>query len=278
MTPPASSDEAPAASVLEIPTPVGPARATVHAALDVSERTDSSGIGDRVSSGARVALVLGHGAGGTGPTADLSALTGLTRQGWIVVLVDQPWRVAGRRVAGPAAQLDTAWRAIWGELRGALAAQVGDGPLVAGGRSSGARVVARTADELAPDGLLLLSFPLTPPRRGGGHGPSRAPELAAAAAATRTHGAPVLVVQGSRDPFGAPAQIAAALAADTDSGRAPEAEGGQPAEEPQLPPGIRVESVSGDHSLSRSAARTASLVGEWLSGPAFAGSWPRRAE
>ncbi len=69
------------------------------------------------------ALVLGHGAGGSSWSADLLALTLLTEKGWLVALVEQPWRVAGRKVATPPAQLDVAWLAVLAALtsgRGAL--------------------------------------------------------------------------------------------------------------------------------------------------------------
>lgn len=209
-----------------IGTPVGDARVTVH----------------RPPVGGRGALVLGHGAGGSGPTADLAALTGLAERGWTVVLVDQPWRVAGRRVAGPPAQLDAAWLAVWREL-----ATTGlPRPHVGGGRSSGARVVARTAETLNaetlnPDGLLLLSFPLAPPRANGGTGPSRASELAAGTAL----GCPVLAVQGRRDPYGSPEDLARAL--------------------PSGPPGcLTIEGVAGTHTLTRAAGVVTGIVGSWL--------------
>lgn len=257
MNPASPTPASPTSRVVTIPTPVGPARATLYSPDDAGPETRP-----RQAVRAQGALVLGHGAGGSGPTADLTALTGLTGQGWCVVLVDQPWRVAGRRVAGPAAQLDTAWRAVWGELLPALREEVGPGPVVAGGRSSGARVVARTAQDLRPDGLLLLSFPLTPPRRGGGFGPSRTPELDAAVAACASDRAPILVVQGSRDSFGTPAQVATVLAGESGT----------------LPARVRVEPVPGGHSPSGSAGRIAQLVGDWLAGfTSSGGSAPGQA-
>jgi predicted alpha/beta-hydrolase family hydrolase len=68
-----------------------------------------------------------------------------------------------------------------------------DGPLVLGGRSSGARVACRTANELGAKAVLGLAFPLVPP----GRTTSRADELALPTV-------PRLVVQGSRDAFGLP--------------------------------------------------------------------------
>jgi len=111
--------------------------------------------------------------------------------GVVVVLVEQPYRVAGRRSPAPAAQLDTAWTAVVAELRtGALA----DLPLVTGGRSSGARVACRTAAATGAAGVLCLAFPVHPPGRPE---KSRLDELDAVQV-------PVLVIQGERDPFGMP--------------------------------------------------------------------------
>ena len=144
----------------------------------------------------RAALVLGHGAGGGVAAQDLVAATGVAlSEGFSVALVEQPYRVAGRRSPAPARQLETAWMAVVdhlgaGELRGL--------PLVVGGRSLGARVACRTVESTGAVGVLCLAFPLQPPRRSGGAAPqSRLDELDAVKV-------PVLVVQGTSDPFGMP--------------------------------------------------------------------------
>jgi uncharacterized protein len=163
-------------SVLELETPHGPAR--VH--LDVAARD-------------RGALLLGHGAGGGVEARDLVAVAAVARaEAVAVALVEQPYRVAGRRSPAPARQLDAAWTAVVEQLRaGAL-----DGlPLIAGGRSSGARVACRTAAATGAAAVLCLAFPLHPPGRPE---KSRQPELDAV-------DVPVLVVQGASDPFGMPA-------------------------------------------------------------------------
>jgi uncharacterized protein len=116
-----------------------------------------------------------------------------------VALVEQPYRVAGRRAPAPAHQLDAAWTAVvdhllGGELRGL--------PLIVGGRSLGARVACRTAKASGAAALLCLAFPLQPPRRSGAAAaPSRLPELDEVTV-------PTLVVQGARDPFGIPPETA----------------------------------------------------------------------
>ena len=145
-------------------------------------------------------VVLGHGAGGDIDAPDLLAvrLAALTA-GLAVVRVRQPYRVAGRRAPAPAAQLDAAFSAVLGGVRnGEVHGLPAHLPLVVGGRSSGARVAARTSEAAA--GVLALAFPLVPP----GKSVSRVDELLAVRA-------PVLVLQGSRDPFGSAQQVAAAV-------------------------------------------------------------------
>lgn len=146
-------------------------------------------------------LVLGHGAGGGSQARDLVALAeALPAAGVAVVRIDQPWRVAGRRIAPAPATLDTGWLAA---VPGALAAladidvRAGAAPLLLGGRSAGARVACRTAGALEAVGVIALAFPLHPPGRPE---KTRAAELLGA-------GVPVLVAQGERDPFGRPEQL-----------------------------------------------------------------------
>ena len=166
-------------TILEVKTPHGRAAAHLHAADDPS-----------------AALVLGHGAAGGVTSADLVAVTDIARSvGLSVALVEQPYRVAGRRSPPPPRQLDDAWTAVVehlvaGELRGL--------PLIVGGRSSGARVACRTVEATGAVGVLCLAFTLRPPRRSGKPAAeSRLPELDEVTV-------PMLVVQGERDPFGIP--------------------------------------------------------------------------
>ncbi|MFE0704268.1 alpha/beta family hydrolase [Streptomyces sp. NPDC058872] len=136
-------------------------------------------------------LALGHGAGGGVEARDLQALAAaLPPRGVTVALVEQPWRVAGKKVAPAPKTLDSAWRGLWPVL-----AKPGL-PVIAGGRSAGARVVCRTGRELGARAVLALAFPLHPP---GKPERSRAEELSAT-------GLPTLVVQGGNDPFGRPAE------------------------------------------------------------------------
>jgi predicted alpha/beta-hydrolase family hydrolase len=144
--------------------------------------------------GASAALVLGHGAGGGVESRDLVTAGDVAlAEGLAVALVEQPYRVAGRRSPAPAAQLDAAWTAVVEQL---VAGELTGLQLIVGGRSLGGRVACRTAAELGAVGVLCLAFPLAPPRRSGAP-VSRLPELDAVTV-------PTLVVQGESDPFGMP--------------------------------------------------------------------------
>ena len=159
-------------AMIELETPHGPARAHVNEAADPV-----------------ATLVLGHGAGGGVGAPDLKAATEAALDvGVTTILVEQPYRVAGRKSAAPAPQLDTAWKAVVAQL------PIDGLPLYVGGRSSGARVACRTAAETGAAGVLCLAFPLHPP---GKPEKTRLPELEAVTV-------PVLVVQGESDPFGMP--------------------------------------------------------------------------
>jgi hypothetical protein len=137
-------------------------------------------------------LLLGHGAGGGIAAPDLvAAAQSARRAGVHVALVEQPYRVAGRRAPAPAKQLDTAWLAVVEYLGAGVLEGL---PLVFGGRSSGARVACRTSDEGGAAAVLCLAFPVHPP---GKPEKDRLPELAGV-------DVPILVVQGERDPFGQP--------------------------------------------------------------------------
>jgi uncharacterized protein len=157
--------------VIELDTPHGPARAHVHSVESP-----------------RAGVVLGHGAGGGVESPDLVGATeAATAAGLSVALVEQPYRVAGRRSPAPARQLDEAWLTLVPQLFPGL-------PLIVGGRSAGARVACRTAAETNAVAVLCLAFPVHPPGRPER---SRLGELDAVTV-------PTLVVQGERDPFGIP--------------------------------------------------------------------------
>jgi predicted alpha/beta-hydrolase family hydrolase len=176
----------------------------------------------------RAALLLGHGAGGGTNARDLVAVRDVALSlGIGVALVEQPYRVAGRRSPPRAPQLDAAWIAVVDHLR---AGELRGLPLIVGGRSSGARVACRTAEATGAVGVLCLAFPLQPPRRSGAAPAlNRLSELDAVIV-------PTLVVQGANDPFG-------------------------------LPPGgtlREVVLVKGDHSLRGDVPGLTSAVRAWL--------------
>lgn len=159
------------AATRTIPTPYGDARLVANRA-----RTPLA------------TLLLSHGAGNGIDTADLEALaTGLPRHGITVLRLEQPWKVAGRKIATAPSTLDSALRAVADVLRTR-------NPLVVGGRSAGARSAARSARGLGAAGCLALAFPLHPPGRPER---SRVQELTGS-------GVPTLVIQGERDPMGRP--------------------------------------------------------------------------
>jgi uncharacterized protein len=193
----------------DVETPVGVARAHVHPANEP-----------------RAALALGHGAGGGVSAKDLVAVSEVAiSEGFRVALVEQPYVVAGRRSPAPARQLDAAWTAVIDSLG---EGELGGLPLVAGGRSLGARVACRTADSVGAVAVLCLAFPVHPPGRPEASRLSELDEV----------DVPVLVVQGERDPFGMP----------------------PPAEH------RTVVQVPGDHSLKADLEAVAAAVRAWLPG------------
>lgn len=133
-------------------------------------------------------LLLGHGAGNGIESRDLEALARhLPRNGISVVRFEQPWRLAGRKIATPPPTLDAALVAASDKMRVRT-------PLVVGGRSAGARSAVRCAKQLGAVGCLALAFPLHPPGRPE---KSRLHELRGARV-------PTLVIQGERDTMGRP--------------------------------------------------------------------------
>ena len=216
--------------VVEIATDSGLARLTWHSGLPDDE------------TGACAILLLGHGAGGgiTAPDLLLVAETARTA-GFAVGLVEQPYRVSGKRAPVPAPKLDVAFTAVAEAARSqARAAGLGTPKLVTGGRSSGARVACRTALATGADGVLALAFPLSPPKPAGRERPSRLSELLGA-------GVPTLVVQGERDVFGSADQLRRELDAAN------------------CPRDVTVSSAIGaDHSLRKGI--DLAVIAEWLNG------------
>ncbi len=172
-------------------------------------------------------MMLGHGAGGGVTAHDLGLATQeALRAGLTVVLVEQPYRVAGRKAPAPAKQVDAAWCSVAEQVH---VGELADLPLVVGGRSFGGRVACRTSAEVGAAGVLCLAFPLHPPGRPE---KSRLPELTGVRV-------PTLVVQGDRDPFGVP-------------------------DHETLQAGVTLVVVPGDHSLKKEAPTIRSAISTWL--------------
>lgn len=189
--------------MIEVPTAAGPGRLTVAAAAQP-----------------RALLWLGHGAGGGIGAVDLVALASALPGGGITVArYEQPWRVAGKRVASRPPALDAAWL----ETAAVVDELAGDLPVIVGGRSAGARVACRTAGPTGAAGVLCLAFPLHPPGRPEA---SRLDELL-------TPEVPTLVLQGDRDTFGGADLVRAEVEAA-----------------PGMHPGLRIVTVPGaDHGM-----------------------------
>ena len=195
---------------IEIETPHGPARAHVTATAQP-----------------RGTLALGHGAGGGVEAVDIAAAAAVASgAGFNVVLVEQPYLVAGRKAPAPAGQLDTAWLAVLADLRkrGVLT-----DPLIAGGRSMSARVACRTAAQADAAAVLCLAFPVHPPGKADDPTKSRQGELDSVSV-------PVLVIQGDSDPFGMPT----------------------------AGPGHEVVAVAGNHGLKKDLDAVRAAVRNWL--------------
>jgi hypothetical protein len=212
-----------------VPTPVGDARITRFPAVGAC----------------RAVLMLGHGAGGGVEAPDLQALAAaLPSSGVEVALVEQPWRVAGKRIGPAPKTLDVAWRAVmewwWAQVsrgQGTAAEDASGVPVIVGGRSAGARVACRTGAGTGARGVLALAFPLHQP---GKPEKSRVDELLGS-------GLPTLVVQGAVDTFGTPAEF------------------------PSLPPSHRLVALSaGGHGFAVGKGQTPVLgditraVAEWI--------------
>ncbi|HEY5833207.1 alpha/beta family hydrolase [Streptomyces sp.] len=212
-----------------VATPAGDARITWHHATGTP----------------RSVLALGHGAGGGVQARDLVALAAaLPARGVTVALVEQPWRVAGRKLGPAPKTLDAGWTGLWPALAGPGL------PVVAGGRSAGARVACRTAGRLGAAAIVALAFPLHPP---GKPEKSRAQELVEGAAAC-----PLLTVQGGNDPFGRPGEFP---------------EGHEPVEVPHGDHGFAVPKRA-DLTQEAALALLTGAVTDWLAGLGHASARP----
>jgi hypothetical protein len=182
-------------------------------------------------------LALTHGAGGTFETPSLVAYAeAMAARGMQVVRFNLPYVETGKRTPGPQARDEACWRDVASALRPRAAR------LLLGGRSYGGRMASHVvADGVACEGLVLLAYPLHPPGK---------PERLRTTHLERIM-APMLFLQGTRDPFAEPTLLARTLA--------------------QLPGATRHRLEGGDHghkvagrTIADVAAELADATSQWL--------------
>ncbi|HET7619830.1 MAG TPA: alpha/beta family hydrolase [Vicinamibacterales bacterium] len=152
---------------------------------------------------ARATLLLAHGAG-AGRLSPFMVQIGrlLAARGLLVGAFDFPYMAARRKVPDRGPVLEQAWReaiAAWRQRPDAEGL-----PLFIGGKSMGARIASHVAagdDAVDVAGLVFLGYPLHPPGKPDQRRDAHLPAIAA----------PMLFVQGGRDPFGTADEIRALL-------------------------------------------------------------------
>ncbi len=144
-------------------------------------------------------LLLAHGAGAPMDSEFMQQLAvALSGQGIAVVRFEFPYMQA-RRASGkrsppnPMPRLLDTFREQWRQV-----SQTQSGPLLLGGKSMGGRVASMLADELGASGLVCFGYPFHPP---GKPEKTRVEHLAELIT-------PALMVQGTRDAFGKPDEVA----------------------------------------------------------------------
>ena len=170
---------------------------------ELFERDGVRGVLHRPEQESGDAIVLTHGAGSN---ADSPLLVRLARafaeNGHLVLRYDLPFRIAGRGGPPPPAGQSRDREGVGAAI--AAMRQLVGGRVIAGGHSYGGRQTAMLAAERAgaADGLLLLSYPLHPPKKPEQKRTAYFPEL-------RT---PALFVHGTGDPFGSLEELREAIA------------------------------------------------------------------
>jgi hypothetical protein len=146
--------------------------------------------------GARLTVVLAHGAGGPMDSPFMNAIAaGVADADWRVARFEFPYMRA-RRASGKGGAPDRepvllqAWRDAISQLGGGSR-------LVIGGKSMGGRMASMVADDMAVHGLICIGYPFHPP---GKLARLRVKHLEAM-------GTPTLILQGERDPFGRPEEV-----------------------------------------------------------------------
>lgn len=168
-------------------------------------------------------LVLAPGAG-AGQDHDFMLLLAraLVARGIDVVTFDFFYRAAGKKLPDRNDKLESCWRAAFDVARAATKVAR---PFV-GGKSMGGRIASQlcavnhAAESIDAAGLVLLGYPLHPPEQPDKLRTAHLPKLEL----------PTLILQGARDPFGAPAEL-----------------------RPHFPPRTEIVSLPGDHSFNKTA-------------------------
>jgi predicted alpha/beta-hydrolase family hydrolase len=154
-------------------------------------------------SSAFAALVLGHGAGaGQRSTFMVDFARAISALGVDVITFNFPYIEQSRRIPDRAPVLESCYRAVIASVHGQLPAA--KRALFIGGKSMGGRIATQVAaaDPTLPiAGLVLLGYPLHPPGRPTERRDKHLPSV----------GRPMLFVQGARDAFGTPAEIASVV-------------------------------------------------------------------
>jgi len=148
----------------------------------------------------RAALVLGHGAGaGQRSTFMVDFARGLSALGIDVITFNFLYTEQGRRIPDRAPALESCYRAVIDRVRAEV--ESAQQSLFIGGKSMGGRIASQVAaaDAALPiAGLVLLGYPLHPPGKPDERRDKHLPGIAR----------PMLFVQGTRDAFGTPAELA----------------------------------------------------------------------
>ncbi len=148
----------------------------------------------------RAALLLGHGAGaGQRSTFMVDFARGLSALGIDVITFNFLYTEQGRRIPDRAPALESCYRAVIDRVRAEV--ESAQQSLFIGGKSMGGRIASQVAaaDAALPiAGLVLLGYPLHPPGKPDQRRDKHLPAIAR----------PMLFVQGTRDAFGTPAELA----------------------------------------------------------------------
>jgi predicted alpha/beta-hydrolase family hydrolase len=185
---------------LSVPVDSGVVTTALHYPA-VRRPADAAAASDRATD---AALILGHGAGAGQRSAFMVDFAdALSHLGLDVITFNFLYTEQGRRIPDRAPTLESCYRAVIETVYASVAAA--RRALFIGGKSMGGRIASQVAaadPQLRVAGLVLLGYPLHPPGR-----PTERRDKHLAAIAR-----PTLFVQGTRDAFGTPNELAPILA------------------------------------------------------------------